>query len=163
MVQVRLQKLQCASVNLFKKSNLIFVGSPVENLVLYDMPSLRYFRFQIKGEMPRQGEVGVANLHPARNEEPFYLHAPSRPIIDDYAIVARLHGIEQARIIMIAAGTTTIGTQGAVEFLCHPESVKGLLARLGSGHAEDGFEAVIHVKVTKGVPVETNVVAFRKF
>ena len=159
---VRVRRGALLSMDDVKDSNLIFVGSPVENLVLYDMPAMRFFRFQVKGEMPREGEVGVANLHPERNEEPFYLHAPVRPIVDDYAIVARFRGLEQARTILIAAGTTTIGTQGAVEFLCHPESLKTLLDRLGPGHAGDGFEAVLHVKVTKGVPVATYIVAFRK-
>lgn len=159
---IRVRRGALLSMDDVKDSNLIFVGSPVENLVLNDMPALRYFRFQVKAEKPREGEVGVANLHPMRNEDAFYLHAPVRPIVDDYAIVARFRGLEQARTILIAAGTTTIGTQGAVEFLSHPESVKKLLDDLGPGHASDGFEAVIHVKVTKGVPVASEVVAFRK-
>jgi len=145
-----------------KVSNLIFLGSPVENLVLNDMPSSRFFRFAVKKDDPRHGEVGVANLHPLSGEEGFYLHAPNRPIVDDYAILARFRGLEQQRTILIAAGTTTIGTQGAVEFLCRPESVRQLLDHMGPGHAGDGFEAVLHVKVTKGVPVASEIVAFRR-
>ena len=159
-VQVRRGAL--LSMDDVKVSNLIFLGSPVENLVLNDLPSSRFFRFAVKTEDPRHGEVGVANLRPLSGEEPFYLHAPNRPIIDDYAILARFRGLEQQRTILIAAGTTTIGTQGAVEFLCRPESVKQLLDHMGPGHAEDGFEAVLHVKVTKGVPVTADIVAFRR-
>jgi hypothetical protein len=64
---------------------------------------------------------------------------------------------------MILAGTTTIGTQAAVEFVCSENLLQELLRRLSVSKPEDlkPFEAVIHVKVARGVPVESEIVALR--
>jgi hypothetical protein len=77
--------------------------------------------------------------------------------------VALLHGLDPARHVMILAGTTTIGTQAAVEYVCSSGSVEELLRHLG---APDGgelkpFEALLRVKVTRGVPVDIQLVAVR--
>jgi hypothetical protein len=64
---------------------------------------------------------------------------------------------------LILAGTTTIGTQAAVEFVCQQNSLEELLRRLqvsDSGELKP-FEAVLRVKVTRGVPVESDIVALR--
>jgi hypothetical protein len=64
----------------------------------------------------------------------------------------------------ILAGTTTIGTQAAVEYLCQQNSLEQLLLRLSVSNSGDvkPFEAVIRVKVVKGVPVESELIALRK-
>ena len=68
-----------------------------------------------------------------------------------------------AKSVLILAGTTTIGTQAAVEFVCQQNSLEELLPRLQvSEHGElKPFEAVLRVKVTRGVPVESEIVALR--
>ena len=56
---------------------------------------------------------------------------------------------------MILAGTTTIGTQAAVEYVSRQQSLEELLLRLAvskSGELKP-FEAVLHVKIVRGVPV----------
>jgi hypothetical protein len=65
---------------------------------------------------------------------------------------------------MIVAGTTTFGTQGGVEYVCRERSVQELLLRLSVSENGDirPFEALLHVKVAKGVPVETELVSLRK-
>ena len=64
---------------------------------------------------------------------------------------------------MILAGTTTLGTQAAVEFVCSENSLKDLLGRLNASQTGQmkPFEAVLRVKVTRGVPVESSIVALR--
>jgi hypothetical protein len=64
---------------------------------------------------------------------------------------------------LILAGTTTLGTQAAVEFVCQQDSLEELLRRLQvpEGGELKPFEAVLRVKVTRGVPVESNIVALR--
>jgi hypothetical protein len=56
-----------------------------------------------------------------------------------------------------------VGTQGAAEYVCREDSLTELLHRLGV--SKDGeikpFEALLHVKVTHGVPVITDLVAVR--
>ncbi|MGA8022715.1 MAG: hypothetical protein WCC18_20015 [Candidatus Acidiferrales bacterium] len=65
---------------------------------------------------------------------------------------------------MILAGTTTFGTQGAVEFVCRKNAVADLLPRLSLAPTGEPkpLEAVLHVKVKRGVPVDTQLVALRE-
>jgi hypothetical protein len=64
---------------------------------------------------------------------------------------------------MILAGTTTFGTQGAVEFVCRQESVEKLMHEIpgSSAGAIKPFEALVRVKIARGVPVGTELVAVR--
>jgi hypothetical protein len=50
-----------------------------------------------------------------------------------------------------------------VEFVCGDNTLQKLLTRLSVSKASDlkPFEAVIHVKVARGVPVESEIVALR--
>jgi hypothetical protein len=66
--------------------------------------------------------------------------------------------------MLILAGTTTLGTQAAVEFVCHDDSLQQLLKnlKLSDNGEVKPFEALLHVKVTRGVPVETQLVSLRK-
>ncbi len=156
---LRVKRGALLSMDDAKNKNLIFVGAPVENLTLNDIPTTRFFKFQAVSEGPRQGDVSVLNLHPGSGEAATYLNAPNKPIIDDYAIIARLPGLEHNRQIILAAGTTTIGTQAAVEYICHPDTLNVLIKRLGKDGESRPFEAVLHIKVTRGVPVESEIIA----
>ena len=62
---------------------------------------------------------------------------------------------------MILAGTTTIGTQAAVEYVCEQSSVEELMQRLSPQGEIKPFEALLRVKVTRGVPVGAQLVAIR--
>lgn len=86
------------------------------------------------------------------------MNLPRKPISDDYAIIARLPGLASNRSILLAAGTTTIGTQAAVEYVSHPDTLEVLLRKLGSNR-DKPFEAVLYVRVARGVPVHSELVA----
>jgi hypothetical protein len=75
-----------------------------------------------------------------------------------------MEGLNPARSLMILAGTTTFGTQGAVEYVCRENSVRELLLRLAVSKTGElkPFEALLRVKVTRGVPMEAELVALRK-
>jgi hypothetical protein len=76
--------------------------------------------------------------------------------------VALVHGLNPARHVMILAGTTTIGTQAAVEYVCEKDSVEELMRSLApNGEEIRPFEALLRVKVTRGVPVGIQLVAVR--
>ena len=79
-------------------------------------------------------------------------------------MIALVPGIDPARSVLILAGTTTFGTQAAAEYVCRQDSLADLLRRLGVSKVADmkPFEALLHVKVTHGVPVITDLVAVRK-
>jgi hypothetical protein len=146
-------------------NNLIFVGSPAENLTLRDLPSTREFVFQRLTSGPRKGDLGVVNVHPQTDEAKIFLASPSGvTLTEDYAVVGLLHGLNPNRSVLVLAGTTTMGTQAAVEYVCRQSSLENLLLRLSvspTGEVKP-FEAVLRVKVTRGVPVEAEVVALRK-
>jgi len=78
-------------------------------------------------------------------------------------VIALVKGMDPAHSVLILAGTTTIGTQAAVEFVCDENSLHQLLQRLNvtSSGSVKPFEAVLHVRVTRGVPVDTGIVAVR--
>jgi hypothetical protein len=147
-----------------KKNDLIFVGSPAENLALLDLPGSQEFVFKRLDSSPHKGDLGIVNVHPEPGQAAiFYPSDASQPLTEDYAIVALVHGLNPVRHVLILAGTTTIGTQAAVEYVCARDSLEELLRRLAvpSGTEVKPFEALLRVKVTRGVPVGTQLVAVR--
>src|SRR5579871_2690167 len=147
-----------------KNNDLIFVGSPSENLTLVDLPGSREFIFQRLDSGPRKGDLAVLNVHPEGGEPKLFLATPAnQPTVDDYAVVSLLPGLDPSRSILILAGNSTFGTQAAVEYVCREDSIKELLQRLRVSKASDlkSFEALRHVKIAHGVPVTTELIAVR--
>jgi hypothetical protein len=161
---IRVKRGSLLSLDDAKNNNLIFVGSPAENLSLLEIPGSQEFVFQRLTSGPRKGDLGIANVHPEPGEEKIFLATPGPPLIEDYAVISLVRGLNPARSMLILAGTTTIGTQAAVEYVCRQNSLEELLLRLSVGESGQvkPFEAVLRVKVTRGVPVETQLVALRK-
>ena len=148
-----------------KNNNLIFLGSPAENLPLRDIPNTQEFVFRQLTSGPRKGDLAILNMHPQAGEPNLFLASPSnQPLTEEYSVIARVREGNPAQSVMILAGTTTIGTQAAVEYICTPQSLQDLLQRLGVSKPEDlkPFEAVLRVKVTRGVPVAMELVSLRK-
>lgn len=148
-----------------KNNNLIFLGSPAENLPLRDIPNTREFVFQQLTSGPRKGDLAILNLHPQVGEPNAFLASPSNlPLTEEYSVIARVREGNPSQSVMILAGTTTIGTQAAVEYICTPQSLQDLLQRLDVSKPENlkPFEAVLRVKVTRGVPVAMELVTLRK-
>lgn len=148
-----------------RNNDLIFIGSPSENLTLMDIPGTKEFVFGRVAAGARKGDLAIMNVHPQAGETKVNLASPSNsPLTEDYAVVALLPGLTPSRSAMILAGTTTFGTQGAVEYVCRQNSVEELLLRLSVSKSGElnPFEALLHVKITRGVPVQTEVVTLRK-
>ena len=147
-----------------KNNNLIFVGSPAENLVLLDIPGTQQFVFQRVVSGPRLGDVAIINVNTRPGESGTFLPSPpTSPLEEDYSIIALVRGMNPAQSVMILAGTTTIGTQAAVEYVCREDTVSELQKRLGISDAGEmkPFEAVLRVKVAHGVPTAMELVATR--
>lgn len=68
--ELRVKRAQLLSWDDAKRSNLILIGSPEQNITMADMPWLREFRFKPYNVEPRTGQVGIINLHPRPGEEP---------------------------------------------------------------------------------------------
>jgi hypothetical protein len=148
-----------------KNNNLIFLGSPAENLTLREIPSTQEFVFQRLTSGPRKGDLAILNVHPQAGEPSVFLASSAKiPLSEEYSVVARVRERNPTQSVMILAGTTTIGTQAAAEYICGPQSLEDLLQRLGISNTSEmkPFEAVLRVKVTRGVPVAMELVALRK-
>ena len=162
--QVRVKRGSLFSLDDAKNNDLIFVGSPAENLSLRDIPMNEQFVFQRLTSGARKGELAVANLHPRSGEPPYFIGSPPNvPLNEDYAVVALMRGMNPMESVLILGGTSTIGTQAAVEYVCHEDLLAQLLSRLNvppNGEMKP-FEVVLRVKVARGVPVESEIVALR--
>ncbi len=162
--QLRVKRGSLFSLDDARNNDLIFVGSPVENLTLLDLPGSQEFVFKRLESSPHKGDLGILNVHPEPGQPTiFYPSDSNHPLVEDYATIAFLPGLDPARHIMILAGTTTIGTQAAVEYVCEKDSAEELLKALGVQSSADlkPFEALLRVKVARGVPVSTQLVAVR--
>jgi len=161
---LRVKRGSLFSLDDAKNNDLIFIGSPSENLTLLDIPSTREFVFQKVRDGVRSGNMEIVNVKPQSGESAFYLASPSNiPMTEDYAIVAFVKAINPEHCELILAGTTTIGTQAAVEYVTRENYLNELLTKMNVSKPNDlkPFEAVIQVKVAKGVPVDSSLVALR--
>lgn len=162
--QLRVKRGALFSLDDAKNNDLIFLGSPAENLTLLEIPGTQQFVFR-KAPAPRDGDVELVNVHPQPGEQTTFLASPSsQPITEDYAVIGLERGIDPVRSMLILAGTTTMGTQAAAEYVCREDSLAELLRRLNVSKAGDltPFEALLRVKVSRGVPVKTELLAIRK-
>jgi hypothetical protein len=161
---IRVKRGALFSLDDAENNDLIFVGSPSENLTLLDLPGTKEFVFRRLDSGPRKGDLAVLNVHPEANEPKIFLATPAnQPTTEDYAIVSLLPGLDPSRSIMILAGNSTFGTQAAVEYVCREDSVKELLQRLGVSKPSQlkPFEALLHVRIAHGGPVATDLVSVR--
>jgi hypothetical protein len=162
--QLRVKRGSLFSLDDAKNNNLIFLGSPSENLSLAEIPSTREFVFQRVPAGPRKGDLAIVNIHPQAGEAREFLASAASPLVEDYAIVGLVPGLAPERSVLILAGTTTFGTQAAAEYVSRQDSVEDLLTRITGSKvgALKPFEAVLRIKVARGVPVEAELIAVRK-
>jgi hypothetical protein len=163
--QIRVKRGSLFSLDDAKNNDLIFIGSPSENLTLLELPNTQEFAFKQITSGPRMGTMEIINFHPESGEpKEFFPSPPDETLTEDYSVIALKRGLNPAHSVLILAGATTIGTQAAVEYVCQQNSLEELLLRLSVSNSGElkPFEAVIRVKVARGVPVGTVLVALRK-
>jgi hypothetical protein len=136
-----------------KLRNLVFVGASSQNGALQDLPATPDFAVDLDGN--HKGYI--LNRHPHPGEPQSFVPESTN---DEYAIVASLPGIQPALRTAVFTGLTTNGTQAAVEFTCSPENIRQLTDRIGlEGGALKPFEAVLHIKLSGGVPIKADLAA----
>jgi hypothetical protein len=162
--RIRVKRGSLFSLDDAKNTDLIFVGSPSENLSLLDIPGTQDFVFQRVASGPRRGDLAIVNRSPHPGEASTFLASRSDdPLVEDYAVIGLVPGLAPGRFLLILAGTTTFGTEGAVEFVSRTDSVERLLNEIPGATARQMklFEALVRVKIARGVPLETELVAVR--
>ncbi len=156
---LRVKRGRLLSIDDVKNNDIIFVGSPSENLTLREIQTTLYFVFRTIDYGPRKGDLAIFNLHPRSGEPAEYLAPVGLPLPEDYGIIALVPGLTPLHNVLILAGITTQGTQAAVEFVTHTPNVDSIVAKAAQHGKMVPFEAVIHVKVTASVPVSSDLVA----
>ena len=136
-----------------KLRNLVFVGAPSQNGALQDLPTTSDFAIDLDGS----NKGYIINHHPHAGEPQSFIPSDAN---DEYAIIASIPGIQANRRIAVFTGLTTNGTQAAVEFACNPDTVRQLLDRVGQTNGTlKPFEAVLHIKLSGGVPLQAELAA----
>src|SRR5437016_10155355 len=86
---LRVKRGSLFSLDDAKNNDLIFIGSPGENLTLLEIPSTKAFSFRRVLDGPRAGNMEIINIEPRAGEAAHYLASPSNvPLVEDYAVVA---------------------------------------------------------------------------
>ena len=163
--QIRVKRGSLFSLDDAKNNDLIFIGSPSENLTLLELPNTQQFVFKQITSGSRMGTMEIINVHPESGEPKEFLPTPpDETLTEDYSVIVLKRGLNPAHSVLILAGDTTIGTQAAVEYVCQQNSLEELLLRLSVSNSGElkPFEAVLRVKVARGVPVGSELVALRK-
>ena len=158
---IRVKRGGLLSLDDVENNDVVFVGSSLENLALRDVPGLQDFQFKLIEEGPQSGEGSLINLAPRAGEPKVFLPS-SLPLTEDYAVVALVPALNPSRWALILAGTSTIGTQAAVEFVCREDTVRELLNRAGNPKpgSRPLFEAVLAVHIKGGVPLRSEIILF---
>ena len=147
---VRVRRAAVMSWDEARSSNVIYLGSPAENLALRERPERASFMF---------ANGGIVNSEPAKGELPLYINSGSQV----WALITLRRGLRSDRNELILAGINTLGTQAAADFVCDETRARDLLGKLGvrDGDRVQDFQAVISVQVSGGVPTGTTLAALR--
>ena len=148
-----------------RSNNLIFVGSPTENLTLRQIPTTQEFVFRRVPIGGNHWNEVIVDLHPRAGETGMYPPNSKAGSEDpDYALIALTPGLDHLHWTLILAGRSTVSTQAAVDYVCDPSSLDEILKRLNltSGTEVQPFEALLRVEVAHDVPMETKLVDFRR-
>ncbi len=139
-----------------REHNVVFLGSPFDNLVLRDIAHSERIVFdftpeerqpKLWGNLIRDLDGGPQAAYGAECD-------PNTGVLKaDHAVISVLPSIVPNRRVMILAGLTTTGTQGATEFSCSGNYVSQLLARLGGKSLPRYFQCILRVEAAHGLDV----------
>jgi hypothetical protein len=159
-VNVVVKRSRLVTVDDLRNHDIIFLGSPFENQVLTEirLPPQRFI-FQPPTVAPYLWRGRIADTKSSPSGIPFYeleRDPHTRVIQADYAIFDVLPGLAPSRRIVILAGLTTSGTQGAAEFSTSADGVRQILRSLAVQNGNSSvfpayFECLLRVEAAKGL------------
>jgi hypothetical protein len=146
-----------------RQRNLILVGGPETNAVLAALPHSRRFRFTVAPDSTRGPHSAIEDLKAPVGGTRYYSNS-GRPYQFDHAVIALTTELPPGHPVLSLAGTTTMGTQAAVEYVTDPDNLKSLFAALRFGKGGlPRFEALLKVSLREGVPVATEILAAERW
>ena len=151
-----------------KAQNLVFLGGPVENLLLRRLPQEQDFVYQAERVEKGVPKFVVLNRKPQKTEQGSYASviegASQSTVTEDYALISMLRALDPSRRLLILSGITTLGTQACAEYVTKPEYVRELIKQLNiSGNTSKPklpsyYQVLLKVKINDSVPVQTSYV-----
>jgi hypothetical protein len=157
---LRMQGSASVTTNDLKSENLVFVGSTLRHSLLEALPLGQNFVFAKPEKPPFLWRTRIVNLHPLPGESASYeleRDEKTQMIRADYALISFLPGIVPDHVIAILGGLTTLGAQGAAEFVSSQSRAAELLRRFGTapgakraGQSRCFFQAIVKVETRRG-------------
>ena len=155
--KVQVKRSRLITADDFRNHNVIFLGSPFENQVLAEMHLAQRFTFQEPSTPPYlwQGRIVDNSVFGGRiyrtERDP-----RTKVIRADYALLDVFPGPVPGRRIVVLAGLTTSGTQGAAEFATSPEGLQQILNLLGVSKGDQKvfptyLECLLRVEAARGL------------
>ena len=137
--------------------NLIFVGGPLAQTPLQDVPIFSDFEFRNRRAGIPGPSGAIVNVHPLRGEPPFFFGPQTRPFDFDYAVIALRKSVNPGHRTLALAGITEYGTEAAAEFVTRDETARIILSKLNvkPNGPIPMFEAVLRTTIRGGVPIES--------
>jgi hypothetical protein len=152
-VDLQLRRNAALTWEEISNNNLIILGSAKYNRHIRDLPVEQSFIVE---------QAGVANLKPREGEPTKFLRRYDddldRSIIEDYAVISRLPGVNRRGAIVVLGASATEGTAAAVDYVTDGRQLRQLFDRMKnpSGQVPRYFEAVLRVEFRSMVPVATH-------
>lgn len=158
--KVQVKRGRLVTVDDLRNHDVVFLGSPFENEVLAEMHLPQRFSFVQPTQPPYLWHGRIVD-HKAAASDVFYgleRDPQSQVIRTDYALFDVLPGPVPGRRIVVLAGITTSGTEGAAEFATSENGLRQIWAL--AGNAEDKneskafpryFESLLRVEAEKGL------------
>lgn len=160
---VLVKRSRLVTVDDLRNHDVIFLGSPFENQVLAEMHLPQRFTFHQPQDLPYLWRGRILDSKASGSEPGFYQleRDPDDQVIRaDFALFNVLPGPAAGRRIIVLAGLTTSGTQGAAEFATSPAGLRRILESLGTESAGRKafpayFESLLRVEAAKGLDAMT--------
>lgn len=159
--KIQVKRSRLITVDDLRDHDVIFLGSPFENQVLAEMHFSRRFSFEQASQPPAilwRGRIVDHNASPEHVSYGLERDPQSQVIRADYALFDVLPGPAPGRRIVVLAGITTTGTQGAADFATSADGLRQILTwntaptdKSGAKAFPRYFEALLRVEATKGL------------
>ncbi len=160
---VNTKRSRLVSMDDLRNHNVIFIGSSFDNLILRDIVSAKeQFAFDYTPEQrnPTLWANQIRDLQPTPGVTAIYgveCDPKSSVMRADHAVVSVLPGVVPNRKVMILAGLTSTGTDGAGHFICSPNHLVEAASRLNRPASRGGlppfFQCVLRIEANRGVDV----------
>jgi hypothetical protein len=155
---VRIKRSELITVDDLQSYDIIFLGSPWGNRLLEEWNTPRRFSFQMPPKPPLLWKGVIVDAKPSSGSTRSYAteRDPETQVIRaEYALFDVLPGRAPGRRIIVLAGLSTTGTEGAAEFATSADGLRHIMDLEGSAQKTDAFpryfEALLRVEAEKGL------------